>query len=566
MSKRSWFAVVAMVAVMCSALVAPAVAQTTPPVQVNDDGIGKPPKGAGMGTTAALENPKCNAAAVDGWGVFPLIVENTGPFCVAPAPADNGGATSRGVTATTIKVAVVVPNEEQIAALAAGGSQLPKNAATGETGTNKDVVNDTWAAYSHVFETWGRKVEFTFFTSSGYDEAAQRADAVSIKQLKPFAVLDTDSTGLRTLASVLAADKYLVFSYGTTPKDTLDQAPYRWGRNDPSGAALNTAEFIGKQLVKGKAKWAGDSEFKSEKRTFGVVYPDGFDIDVFTKEFAKYGGKLATPPLSYTTNGSALGDKTTAQQEAPSLVAKLKTAGVTSVILFTDLATGGAMTNVATQQEYSPEWVLTAYQYQDVALLARSAYDQDQFAHAFGLSVLYPFTNGASNASLATWYWGPNRATSEIVVQDVVNWLAFAIQYAGPTLTPANVQKGMFAVPARGGAASDVPNTGQVGWGKTTGLSYPGYFTSGFDFAPVWWDSETTGTSQAIDSKGKGVAWYVDNAKRYIAGTWPKQTFNFFEKEGATFVFETSPTPVAAPAPCTGCPSSGGPGTPSAAS
>ena len=97
--------------------------------------------------------------------------------------------------------------------------------------------------------------------------------------MKPFAVLDTYTKGLSTLASVLAAKKYLVFDYGTSTQDTIDQAPYRWAQNDPSGSAINAGEFMGKQLVKGKAQWAGDDAFKSEKRKFGVVYPKGFDID-----------------------------------------------------------------------------------------------------------------------------------------------------------------------------------------------------------------------------------------------------------------------------------------------
>jgi hypothetical protein len=565
MLKRHWSIAVAVLVVTCTALVVPAVAQTVQPAVVNADGVGAPPKGAGMGTKAALENPKCNADAIEGWGVFPIITSTSGPYCVVPAPADNGGATSRGVTATTIKVAIVVPNAQQAAAI---GGTAAVNAATGKPARPEDAVVDLWAAFAHVYETWGRKVEFSFFTSSGDDEAAQRADALAIEQVKPFAVIDLNSRGLRTLATVLAAKKYIVFEDGTTTQDTIDQAPYRWGLNDPSGSMLNAAEFIGKQLVKGKAQWAGDAAFTSEQRKFGVVYPKGLDISTFTTAFAKYGGKLATPPMEFVTNGSTYGDPVAAQQAAPSLVAKLKGAGVTSVIMFTDLATGGAMTKIATQQEYSPEWVLTAYQYQDVALLGRDYYDQEQFAHAFGLSVLYPITIGASAVeTLSTWYWGAGRSSSAVVTQQKLSWLAWAIQYAGPTLTPANVQKGLFAVPARGGAASDSPTSIQNGFGKTNGLSYPSYFISGVDFAPIWWDSETTGSSNAADIKGKGVVWYVNDGKRYIASTWPKKTFDFFDTTGAVFAFDTPPPAnTGTSVPCTGCPSSGGPGTPSASS
>ena len=48
-----------------------------------------------------------------------------------------------------------------------------------------------------VYETWGRAVEFTFVKTSGPDEAAQRADAVKVASMKPFAVLD-EATAIGT--------------------------------------------------------------------------------------------------------------------------------------------------------------------------------------------------------------------------------------------------------------------------------------------------------------------------------------------------------------------------------
>ena len=75
--------------------------------------------------------------------------------------------------------------------------------------------------------------------------------------------------------------------------------------------------------------------------------------------------------------------------------------------MFTDLATGGAMTKVATEQEYSPEWLLTAYQYQDVALLARTAYDQDAVrSRVRVVGALSAHRRGGSGATLNEWYWG----------------------------------------------------------------------------------------------------------------------------------------------------------------
>ncbi len=561
-------AVVALVSVaLAMVTVVGAGAQTTTPVQVNDVGVGKPPPGTGLGTKAALDNPKCTADAVKGWGVFSFVNVTTGPFCVAPAPADNGGATARGVTATSIKVVVVVPSAAALAAGKAAGAVAPVNQATGEPGTIEDAFRDGWAAYEHVYETWGRKVDLTFMTSSGADEAAQRADAVAVEQEKPMFVIDATSTGLGTLANVLGKDKYVVLSYATTTKDAASQAPYRWGNSDPNAIATNVAQFIGAQLAKGKAEYAGDSAMQSQPRKFGAVIPGNIDTPAFLAALKKQGVTLATPPLDYTANGSPLGDPVTAQTEAPLIVAKLKSAGITSVILFTDIGMTGALTKVAATQEYRPEWVMTGYGYQDISLLARTSYDQDEWSHAFGIGNLTPVVRSANIAkTIPDWYWGPKTSTTDPVTGNIVGWLAAAIQYAGPDLTPQNVQRGFFAVPAEYGAASDDPGTIQVAWGKTAGLPVPSYFTRGSDFAAVWYDAKTKGESQVYPTVGEGVTWFTDNGKRYAAGTWPKKKIEFFKKAGSIYAFDAPPVPLAPVIPCEGCPSSGGPGKPSAAS
>ncbi len=260
-----------------------------------------------------------------------------------------------------------------------------------------------------------------------------------------------------------------------------------------------------------------------------------------------------------------LGDATLAEEQAPAIVTKLKTAGVTSVFLFSDSAMNTAVTKFATSQEYFPEWILTGYQFADLSVLSRS-YDQDQWAHAFGLSNLFPYDREkpATTGAVPDWYWGPGKATTSQLAGSEVSWLGHALMYAGPTLTPKNVQKGFFATPAMGGAASDMTVTFEAAFGKTAGLPYNEYMTLGTDFAPVWFDATATGASQVTNTNGKGLTMYVNDAKRYHAGSWPKTTFKFFDPTGAVSVFDTSPLPTDPPAPCVGCPSQGGSGTPAA--
>jgi hypothetical protein len=75
-------------------------------------GAGPPVAASGMGTTAALDNPRCRktspagAVLAGGYGRFDSTSIGGGPVCVKAwkTGADNGGATSQGVTRDTITV------------------------------------------------------------------------------------------------------------------------------------------------------------------------------------------------------------------------------------------------------------------------------------------------------------------------------------------------------------------------------------------------------------------------------------------------------------------------------
>ncbi|HXY94582.1 MAG TPA: hypothetical protein VEP49_19125, partial [Acidimicrobiia bacterium] len=205
----------------------------------------KPPKGAaqpvpgtGIGTKAALDDPRCHTGAQYGsYGKWDSSYVGGGPICVRPFAAgeNNGGATSPGVTAKSIKVVAVLPtpqrSEQQ--ALAA---QL-NNLATNSRGTWQDAIHDYLVANLPFYETWGRDIDVSFYQSTGVDETAQRADAVAILAMKPFAVINFDSFGLDTLLISLAHANVLTESYAVSPEESAAQAPYRWGGNDPNAAA-----------------------------------------------------------------------------------------------------------------------------------------------------------------------------------------------------------------------------------------------------------------------------------------------------------------------------------------
>ena len=83
------------------------------------------------------------------------------------------------------------------------------------------------------------------------------------------------SRGLGTLATTLAKDKYIVYSYSTTPEAAAALAPYLWGLFNSEANLANAAEFVGQQLVGGKAEFAGDEAMHNQARKLGLVYAEG---------------------------------------------------------------------------------------------------------------------------------------------------------------------------------------------------------------------------------------------------------------------------------------------------
>src|SRR5258705_454505 len=93
-----------------------------------------------------------------------------------PAGADNGGATTGGVTKDTIRIVIYNPPNDPNSPPIGGGSD--------------DALLASWkkasAPYERFYRQWGRKVQYTVFDGTGNDEVAQRADAIKIAALHPF--------------------------------------------------------------------------------------------------------------------------------------------------------------------------------------------------------------------------------------------------------------------------------------------------------------------------------------------------------------------------------------------
>jgi hypothetical protein len=537
------------------------------------EGAGPPVAASGMGTQAALDNPRCrhDDPKYGPYGRFDTTEFGNGAPCVKAwnAGDDNGGATSQGVTRNKVTVVAVIPNDEQQKT----DPVAPKQRAGGAPSTYQNSFYDYMLPQMRFYETWGRDIEVKFHESSGNDEAAQRADLVAVKAMKPFAAIvyaqpPSGTPPLTVLEAGLAQAKILTMGYAATAREAAAQEPYRWNASDSQAGAINSAEVMGKQLVGKKAQYGGD-DVKNQTRKFAVVYdPKATDYTVFTSTLAKLKGKVTIPiQFSATTATSEVAT------QLATAVTKMKAAGVTTVVNFSAPFT--ELMNAADRQEWTPEWFYSGTGFADLAILARG-YPVTQAKHGFGLSaipavveaeeVAPPAVSYRTQVDPLNWYWGVDAGTSASrIAAPLFTWLLPGIQMAGPKLTPRTFQQGLFAMPPRGGAVDGQAYGTLFAWGEGPKLPYAAHAYSGLDFAPFWFDPDTSGPSNGVDLVGEGVNWFVDGGKRYIATTWPTKPIKWFEKEGAVFQFTSVPQ-LGYVGDCNDCPSHGGPGDPEAPS
>ena len=176
----------------------------------------KPTPGSGIATKAALSNPKCQTGPTYGaYGQLDGAIVGGGPVCTRPFKAgeNNSGTTSPGVTKDAISVVYVLGSVPETRA------QPATNTQTGAPGPTRTPRYDLLLAMRSYYETWGREIDVKFYTSTGTRRGAQTADAVAIKAMKPFAVVNSYNAVYGTMAIELAKAKILVYDAETGRED-----------------------------------------------------------------------------------------------------------------------------------------------------------------------------------------------------------------------------------------------------------------------------------------------------------------------------------------------------------
>jgi len=450
----------------------------------------------------------------------------------------NGGATSNGVTASTITLVQrefpSTANTQQVEAQAKeDGAALPQVT---------DQVQQVFLNYfNKAFDLYGRHVVLQKFTgtgdatteSLGQGQAQACADADTIaNQMHAFGEVgflfnETFVSGGTGPFSQCAAQNKLVEFNGNAYFDEgtfQSQNPYVWNEaTDCDRISNQTAEAFEKLLVDKPAIYAGDQTLKAKTRKFGTYLPNlapyircnGGQHSNFNASLTrKYHVSAGTFDTSFRYNL----DISTFEQQAQQAILQFKAAGVTTVVLACDPFSAADLTKAAAAQNYHPEWLLTGSALTDLDQSAQS-YDQGEVTgHLFGLSEASPSTDTTGPNSLAGKLYlkltghqipaGTDGNYSQLV-------LTFdMLQAAGPDLTPANLARGTHALPTLG-----APNYEYGHWDFKTGPTgaATGDHTAVDDARFVYWDG--TATSPLNGNQGTYVATF--GGKRFTLGEWP---------------------------------------------
>ena len=457
------------------------------------------------------------------------------PECYADMEGDNGGATAKGVTADSIKVVVyVAPLDDPVMAY------ITQAVANDDT---VDEIIETTRGYVEIYnrfsQTYGRQVEVDFLVGSGNanDEVAARADAVkAADDMGAFAVLGGPTLTSAFADELAAKGVVCVGCTGGDPDFYEERDPYLIGVTaNADQIQIMVVEYIAKKLAGKPAEFAGSDDLTALERSFGSLWIESNDSSA--KQAARFEERLGEQGIDLTESVSYTLDPARLQEQATSIITRLKLSGVTSVVFSGDPVALGPFTTEATAQDYHPEWILGPQVLVDTIAYSRT-YDQTQWAHAFGLSplTLKPGQTQRGPFVLYNWFFGqdpPAAETSAVLLPNPATFF-YGVASAGPNLTPETLRDGFFSRPRTPGFQTE-PSLSFGDHGLWPYTDYNGVD----DVTEIWWDPEATGKDE-IGRDGVGMWRYVNSGKRYLPGDLTDE-LRVFQMEGSETVLAEQP-------------------------
>lgn len=448
------------------------------------------------------------------------------PPCVAgwDDAKGNGGATSPGVTATEIRIA------------------LPK--ADGAI-TIWPIAQPLVDFFNTRYQFYGRKIRLIPFSSQQAtsqssaqylnDPSRQRADAAQVTQMGVFGALDfvdpiSYAWSLPAYRDVLTRNKIISINGGEmTPYGTAAgmaaHAPYEWTYYNTIDSLLNAyGNMTCTQLVGKPATHAPDPALRSVTRKFAILAPTddqlGGPIPGLSALVAKLQACGANnPKVVRFKNGNG--------EVAPNQAAMkdLKDSGVTTVMFFpwTGSETSSNPMDKAKAVDFRPEWLTMGWN--NYLTHSQLNAPTDETAGMFGVAVWNKMPPLEQEPFYRAWIAAggdPGVINSgglpggRAYYQELV-MLAAGIQMAGPNLTPESFAKGLHETKFPNPGAGVAPfYQGTVGFpsGATAMVQ---------DYVPFWLDNRWPGKEVAASKNvntSRGTC-YPDLGTRYLDDKWP---------------------------------------------
>ena len=444
----------------------------------------------------------CGSAQVPGDPYSPPCIQFSG---------SNGGATTRGVSADKITLAVRIDGFDSglvdavTKSLGAAG-KIPSESRDKVDRTIKGLVE----YFNKRFQFYGRKLDLVVYDGKGdplseiigQGQEGAKADALKVaKEYKAFADV---SAVTAPYAASLAGEGVINIGAPYVPRSWLAQRrPYSWTPlTDCSTVVESTASYYAIKMARKPAKNAGGT-LKDKPRRLAVIAPDNAEYQGCVNDGIKLlnsmgGGADLAARHKYqisTNPGAAVNN----------ILPKLRNDGITTVLCGCDPVFLNFLTTAMNGQKYFPEMIVAGVALVDTDLVGQLM-QQSVWSNAFGISYAGPTQReGTSIAYRAYKSVRPDEPSILVdVIYSQIYMLAIGIQMAGPNLTPASFEKGMFDYPRRSGPY------GTWGFG-------PNDYSTSDDAREIFWNpqaaSPLTGSPGAYQDPNGG--------KRFPIGKWP---------------------------------------------
>jgi hypothetical protein len=436
----------------------------------------------GTGSTVAATGPK-DLSHCDKNGKQLGVIYMMPPCQPVWHGGNNGGATMRGVSASTIKYVYFQPqgNAEVNAILA-----RENLAASSEQ--RCEAIQAFHNELNKRFEFYGRKLvsmdgaggyagskqqnncHFPYFQSqctlTPPDYKCYRAEADTIAKMGPVVVLD--QTGLTPLDYRLAQDHITVITIAAAPEQYFEQlAPYLYSAYNGTQQAQLFAEYWCKKLVGKRVQYAGMApgdagDFDSnpatppDYRKLGISYiknPGDPTFEISAKYLAGLVSGGMCGHKGDAIISSYASDITRAQDQTNTYIATMKHNHITDTTCYCDPIAPVFASNGEDQQNYHPEQVGIGYGLLDYDVLAQ-LYNQNVWRNTLGLSDLgnpIPFSD---SDAVKAWHDTGNSGEpdgTENLALAFYTYMGIMLQQAGPTLNTTTMHNGLLALKPIGG-------------------------------------------------------------------------------------------------------------------